>query len=367
MSSKAVRLLVIFSVYLMVNGNNPKSQRTLLPNVLVLEVTGQQAQFTLPCLDSTAEMKGILVENIVWMVNGADTRIRGNTFIVYLEESFGGGNYTCYSEERALLNHTLVLLQQVGSKRADLNCTAQNYDGGFHCYWKYPKQSLWTVALVKAERLGPSVEDTRCITNASGKSWTSFSSEDTIIHCDLDRAVAPNPGPLYYSPTALDLDTGGNGTTCRETCPQPEETQLLRVSVCVYSENFILEEYSNVGFYVREIVKPDKVKIEKVNATMAEWSYPESWSSPHSYFPLVSQVVVRKNCKKCGNCTGRNNGQMVTNHAPGVFQFEIKKTKILCVRIRDPLYASQWSDWSRHRVGKKLKKNRYPVDSVRDF
>uniref|UniRef100_A0A8C5F8P8 Interleukin-12 subunit beta n=1 Tax=Gadus morhua TaxID=8049 RepID=A0A8C5F8P8_GADMO len=301
MSSKAVRLLVIFSVYLMVNGNNPKSQRTLLPNgiFLVLEVTGQQAQFTLPCLDSTAEMKGILVENIVWMVNGADTRIRGNTFIVYLEESFGGGNYTCYSEERALLNHTLVLLQQVGSKRADLNCTAQNYDGGFHCYWKYPKQSLWTVALVKAER-----------------------------------------------PTALDLDTGGNGTTCRETCPQPEETQLLRVSVCVYSENFILEEYSNVGFYVREIVKPDKVKIEKVNATMAEWSYPESWSSPHSYFPLVSQVVVRKNCKKCGNCTGRLNTTVLNDN---VFQFEIKKTKILCVRIRDPLYASQWSDWSRHR------------------
>ena len=58
-------------------------------------------------------------------------------------------------------------------------------------------------------------------------------------------------------------------------------------------------------------VKPDKVKIEKVNATMAEWSYPESWSSPHSYFPLVSQVVVRKNCKKCGNCTGRNNGQVL--------------------------------------------------------
>ena len=90
------------------------------PLVLVLEVTGQQAQFTLPCLDSTAEMKGILVENIVWMVNGADTRIRGNTFLVYLEESFGGGNYTCYSEERALLNHTLVLLQQVGSKRGAL-------------------------------------------------------------------------------------------------------------------------------------------------------------------------------------------------------------------------------------------------------
>ncbi|CAL8306920.1 unnamed protein product [Arctogadus glacialis] len=344
MSSKTVRLLVIFSVYLLVNGNNPKSQRTLLPNVLVLEVTGQQAQFTLPCLDSTAEMKGILVKNIVWMVNGADTRIRGNTFLVSLEESFGGGNYTCYSEERALLNHTLVLLQQVGSKR-DLNCTAQNYDGGFHCYWKYPKQSRWTVALVKAERVGPSVEDTRCITNASGKSWTSFFSEGTI-HCDLD--------------------TGGNGITCRETCPQPEEIQLLRVSVCVYSENFILEEYS-VDFYVREIVKPDKVKIEKVNATMAEWSYPESWSSPHSYFPLVSQVVVRKNCKKCGNCTDRNNGQMVTNHAPGVFQFAIRKTKILCVRIRDPLYASQWSDWSRHRVGKKLRKNRYPVDRVRGF
>lgn len=48
------------------------------------------------------------------------------------------------------------------------------------------------------------------------------------------------------------------------------------------------------------IVKPDKVRISKVNTTMIEWSYPSSWSSPFSYFPLTFQIAqLKRQCKRC--------------------------------------------------------------------
>ena len=78
---------------------------------------------------------------------------------------------------------------------------------------------------------GPSFEDTKCVTDASGQSWTSVCSEGSI-HCDLD--------------------SGGDGISCRESCPQPEETQLLHVSVYAHSQHYMLEAYSG-AFYLTDI------------------------------------------------------------------------------------------------------------------
>ena len=49
-------------------------------------------------------------------------------------------------------------------------------------------------------------------------------------------------------------------------------------------------------------VKPDKVKIGKVNTTVVQWSYPSSWSRPYSYFPLTFQITqLGSRCRKCNN------------------------------------------------------------------
>lgn len=52
-------------------------------------------------------------------------------------------------------------------------------------------------------------------------------------------------------------------------------------------------------------VKPDTVPIRKVNSTTIVWSYPSSWSSPFSYFPLTFQIAqLNGRCKRCDNpCT----------------------------------------------------------------
>ena len=54
------------------------------------------------------------INNISWMKDGVveEETIRGNLYLVRLDESQGGGNYTCHSKDGSLLNHTVVLIQE---------------------------------------------------------------------------------------------------------------------------------------------------------------------------------------------------------------------------------------------------------------
>ena len=76
-------------------------------------------QLPLSCLASLEELTrgGHKSEDIFWMKNGAREAQRGNSYVVQLEESLGGGNYSCYNKEGALLNHTVVLIQEDKTKR----------------------------------------------------------------------------------------------------------------------------------------------------------------------------------------------------------------------------------------------------------
>lgn len=149
---------------------------------------------------------------------------------------------------------------------------------------------------------------------------------------------------------------------------------------------------------------------------MIEWSYPSSWSSPFSYFPLTFQIAqLKRQCKRCDNpCIdtratkvrgpcwyfnltfvwkelkrGGNNeylcqmtgnptrrkelhkhkkntreckccvtwlrsfiflSQTLTVHSPDICQLEVKrKIKTICIRAKDALCNSQWSEWSHLR------------------
>lgn len=79
----------------------------LLP-VLVVEVDGTWGQLLLSCLTSSSEEEGIF-----WMNNGVMEKQKGNLYAVHLEESLGGGNYTCHSKSGSLLNYTVVLIKEV--------------------------------------------------------------------------------------------------------------------------------------------------------------------------------------------------------------------------------------------------------------
>lgn len=174
---------------------------------------------------------------------------------------------------------------------------------------------------------------TQCSVDASGQHWTCSSGQSNFI-CSVDDS--------------------GRRILCMDEkhCPYAEESQWIQINLYVRTEHFLVESYSKT-FFLSEIgetsvglwgvfifsaqntvfsfihssffvfafislhlllllflilpskVKPDKVKIRKVNSSMIEWSYPSSWSSPFSYFPLTFQIAQFKGrYKGCHNpCT----------------------------------------------------------------
>lgn len=94
-----------------------------------MQVDGTVGQLPLSCLASLEELTrgGHKSEDIFWMKNGVKEAQRGNSYVVQLEESLGGGNYSCYNKEGALLNHTVVLIQEDETKRRKI--LVKNDDG----------------------------------------------------------------------------------------------------------------------------------------------------------------------------------------------------------------------------------------------
>lgn len=311
---------------------NPTDFWTLLPNVLVLEVTGEVGQHPLSCLHSVQAVmsrddKG---QDIFWKKDGVTVRSgKGNIFYVQLEESSGGGNYTCHSKDGSLLNHTVVLVHEDQTKRKKilvqtdhefLKCSAVNYNGEFHCSWTWHHRRIGKVAFIKAQRV---------------------SSDQRTLSCSVDDS--------------------GHGVSCLDAqhCPYAEETEYIHITVYV-SSDFLLENYSK-HFYLFEIVKPDSVQISKVNTTAIEWTYPSSWASPYTYFPLTFQIAkLRRGCENCGNpCNRLNSRKIVTINCTDSCSCKIKShTKTVCFRAKDALSNSEWSEWSPFIIKEKRKNRR---------
>lgn len=140
----------VICTFLQVSRQNPTSHWTLLPHgmfvlyentsiapsqnrssitsfnsfvsillVLVVEVDGTLGQQPLRCLESPEErtMTDDQSLEIFWKKDGKQEAQRGNLYLVKLEESLGGGNYTCHSKDGSLLNHTVVLIQEDETER----------------------------------------------------------------------------------------------------------------------------------------------------------------------------------------------------------------------------------------------------------
>ncbi|KAM3611971.1 uncharacterized protein V6R79_000188 [Siganus canaliculatus] len=287
-----------------VSYQNPISNWSLQPNILVVKVDGTVGHLPLSCLASPKEHitnNSDTFGDVYWMKNGEKESQSGNSYSVQLEESLGGGNYTCHSKDGSLLNHTVVLIQEDETQRKKifvkndqdeyLKCLAHNFNGAFHCSWTWHKSRVGTVAFIQVQRAFDG-GDTQCSADTSGRHWTCSSGQSNF-KCSVDDS--------------------GHGILCTDEqhCPFAEEIRRIHISVIVMTEQFLVENYSK-QFFLSEIVKPDKVAISKVNNSMIEWSYPSSWSSPFSYFPLTFQIAQLKGrCKRCANPCSRSKATKV--------------------------------------------------------
>uniref|UniRef100_A0A3Q2XNU5 Interleukin-12 subunit beta n=1 Tax=Hippocampus comes TaxID=109280 RepID=A0A3Q2XNU5_HIPCM len=329
---------ILMCAFLHVGYQNPLSSWTLQPNVLVVKVNGSPSQQALKCLHSAEGLTNGDDKDILWKKNGREEKQRGNSYLVQLEESLGGGRYSCYSTNGSLLNHTVVLIQEDTTRRKILmktdqeeylKCSTQNFEGAFRCSWTWHRTP---------HTLQP------CFLCHLSNNNTHFGlkikkkkKKTNLLLCSVDGT--------------------GDGISCvdKRHCAFAEEKHRIFLTVYVKTEHFLVESYSK-HFYLSEIVKPDKVKIRRVNTSMIEVTYPSSWSSPSSYFPLTFQVSQStRGCKNCDNPCENPTATVMVNSSSHC-RFEVKSEfKTVCVRAKDALYNSQWSDWSHLRLRKKRK------------
>ncbi|XP_077465876.1 interleukin 12Ba precursor isoform X1 [Stigmatopora argus] len=339
---------ILICAFLHVGYQNPVKSWTLQPNILVLEVNGKVGQQALKCLHSPDDAVKGDDKDILWKQNGRDETQRGNSYLVHLEESLGGGNYSCHSTDGSLLNHTVVLIKEDINERKKilvkrdngdyLKCSTQNFEGAFHCSWTWHRTRVGKVALIKVGR----ETDGECSVDSSGLHWSCSSDH---LNCTVDAT--------------------GDGVSCvdKRHCAFAEEKKHISFKVYVRTNGFLVEDYSK-HFYLSEIVKPDKVTIKRVSSTMIELTYPDSWSSPYSYFPLIFQVSQsRLACKNCDNpCGDTTSAETLMVNLSNACQVPIKKKWTVCVRAKDAFCNSQWSEWSHLTLKKKGKrKHRKPT------
>ncbi|NXV05152.1 IL12B protein, partial [Cettia cetti] len=187
-----------------------------------------------------------------------------------------------------------------------LKCEAKNYSGIFSCSWM-------------TENTSPNVK----------VSLRSLNDPQGDVSCSSPVAVTKGALTTYTA-------------QCHKEnfCPFAEEQQPIDMLLEVIDE--VEYENSTASFFIRDIIKPDPPQCQYVasNGTVT-WTYPRTWSTPNSYFPLTFKVKVKstKRHKKLSlSQVFDTEAQWVQLPAPGPAE--------VWVQARDCCYLSSWSEWS---------------------
>ncbi|XP_051024367.1 interleukin-12 subunit beta [Acomys russatus] len=281
-------------------------------------------------------------DDITWTSDQRiDFKESGKTVTFEVKEFTHAGQYTCHkggetlSHSRLLLHKkengiwsTDILKEQKNSKnKTFLKCEAPNYSGRFTCSWLVERTDLKF-----SIRSGSSSPDSRAVTCGAA----SLSSEKVRVD---------------------EQDYEQYSVSCQEdvTCPTAEETLPIELVLDAQEQNKY-ENYST-SFFIRDIIKPDppknvQVKPLKNDAVEVSWEYPDSWSTPHSYFSLKFFVQIQCNkekTKKKRKKTEVESERKCKQKEPFLVDktsatVECKGAKV-CVQAQDRYYNSSFSKW----------------------
>ncbi|XP_068004104.1 interleukin-12 subunit beta [Melanerpes formicivorus] len=243
----------------------------------------------------------------------------GKTLIVEVKEFPDAGNYTCLTANtHEIISYDFFLITKVDSngqmlrsilksyeepKRTFLKCEAKSYSGIFMCSWMTEIESPNVKFTIRS--LKGSQGDVTCNSPVAhtGKSGTEYTAQ-----CQKENY-----------------------------CPFAEEHEPIEMFLEVIDE----VEYENYtsSFFIRDIIKPDPPQCHytAANGTVT-WTYPRTWSTPNSYFPLTFRVKVESPKKRKIQVYDADE-QSIQIPVAG------PKDKI-SVRAKDRYHNSSWSEWS---------------------
>ncbi|XP_041253823.1 interleukin-12 subunit beta [Onychostruthus taczanowskii] len=242
---------------------------------------------------------------------------RGKTLRVAVKELPDAGNYSCVSEEsHRVLSSILLLMARISPSghmmrdilrafeepnRTFLKCEAKNYSGIFTCSWMtdYNPNVKFTIRSLEGPQGDVSCSSPVAVTEGALTTYTAQCHKESF-------------------------------------CPFAEEQQPIDITLEAIDE--VLYENYSASFFIRDIIKPDPPQCQYVasNGTVT-WTYPRTWSTPNSYFPLTFKVKV-KSTKRHRYQVYDTEEQWVQLPAPGPAE--------VWVQARDCCYLSSWSQWS---------------------
>ncbi|KAM6222444.1 interleukin-12 subunit beta [Rhynchocyon petersi] len=266
-------------------------------------------------------------DGIIWTSNQSSEVLgSGKTLTIQVKEFGDAGIYTCQKGGKILNQSTLLLHkredgvwstdilkeQKEPKNKTFLRCEAKNYSGRFTCWWLTAVSDLKFT--VKSSRGSSHSQEVTCGT-------VTLSQEKVKVdHREYDKYTVE----------------------CQEesTCPAAEESQPLEVVVeAIHKLKY--ENYTS-SFFIRDIIKPDPPKnlqlkpLANSRHVEVSWEYPDTWSTPHSYFSLTFCLQVQgKREKKERPCMDKTSAKVICH----------KNAKVR-VQARDRYYSSFWSEWA---------------------
>ncbi|NXO67788.1 IL12B protein, partial [Phainopepla nitens] len=309
MSHLLCALLSLFSFAALLES----AQWKLQENVFVIE-----SQWDAQAPATRVELTCNTSEEAVYWKKDSKRKQEGKTLIAEVKEVPDAGNYSCLSKEsHKLLSSSLLLLARIDSEgqmkrlilksfeegsEEFLKCEAKNYSGIFTCSWMTENNSpnaKFTIRSLKGSQGDVSCSSPVAVTEGGLTTYTAQCQQENF-------------------------------------CPFAEEHQPIDILLEVIDD----VEYENctTSFFIRDIIKPDPPQCQYVasNGTVT-WTYPRTWSTPNSYFPLTFKVKVKR--------TKRHRYQVYDTdeqalQLPGPAPAEVR------LQARDRCYLSSWSQSS---------------------
>nr|ALG04638.1 interleukin 12B [Sylvilagus bachmani] len=253
----------------------------------------------------------------------------GKTLTILVKEFEDAGQYTCYKGDK-VLGHSLVLLhkkedgiwstdilkdQKEPKSKTFLKCEAKNYSGHFTCWWLTANSTDMKFS-VKSNRGSSDPQGVTCGAPTLSAEMVSVDHREYkkySVECQEDNA-----------------------------CPAAEESLHLEVMLDAIDRHKY-ENYTS-SFFIRDIIKPDPPQnlqmkpLKNSRHVEVSWEYPDTWSTPHSYFSLTFCVQVQNKSKKEKKdrlCVDKTSATVMCH----------KDAKIR-VQARDRYYSSSWSEWA---------------------
>nr|XP_019595606.1 PREDICTED: interleukin-12 subunit beta [Rhinolophus sinicus] len=253
----------------------------------------------------------------------------GKTLTIQVKEFGDAGQYTCRKGGEVLSRFLLLIHkmedeiwstdilkdQKEPKSKTFLKCEAKNYSGHFTCWWLTAISTDLTFN-IKSSR-GSS--DSRGVTCEA----VTLSAESVTVD-----------GREYKKYTV----------ECQEDSACPAAEERLPIEVVLDAVHKLKYENYTSSFFIRDIIKPDLPKnlqlkpIKNSRHVEVSWEYPDTWSTPHSYFSLTFSLQVPGKNKKT-----KTDRLFVDETSARV---KCHKDAKIYVQARDRYYSSSWSEWA---------------------